>query len=103
MVSELVASGIFFIIAIIIGLERGITRKEKIKNLIVGFIISIFLGFSLMGIIKASYNKDFNTYNNGICISCGGKYHFVQRYKSYYYYNCDECGKTIKLLYANFD
>lgn len=103
MANELVTSGIFFIITIIVGLKQGITKKEKIKNLIIGFIISIFLGFSLMGIIKANYNKDFNTYNNGVCTSCGGKYYFVQRYKNYYYYNCGECGKTIKLLYANFD
>ena len=44
-----------------------------------------------------------NTYNNGICTACGGRYVYQQavghRHSTDYIYICDKCGRMITIGY----
>ena len=59
---------------------------------------SLFLVFVLMiFVINTNYNNDENKYNNGVCTTCEGHYHFVAANHGYYYYQCDKCESVIEV------
>lgn len=104
MFGEFFASGVFFIIGLMVVFIRYETAEERIMNIIIAFIISILLGFSFTGIIKLERKQNLESWNNGICTNCGGEYYFTNSYKNVnssqrYIYCCDQCGKVINLSY----
>lgn len=104
MIIELVMSGAFFIIALMIVFIRDETIHERIINIIVAFVISVLLGFSFTGIIKLENKQNLELWNDGVCTNCGGEYYFTNSYKNvnssqHYIYCCNKCGKVIDLKY----
>ena len=75
--------------------------KDFIK-LILGIIalLVIFIGIAFLGKMQRD-EQNKTIYNNGVCTDCGGHYDFISvaknRYKTYYYYQCDNCEKIIEL------
>ena len=80
-----------------------VTRSlEGRKRVIIAIIIAFAVGFGLLKLLIVENEIDNKTWNNGVCIKCGGKYEFQS--SSYrrsaddkYYYKCKNCGYTIEL------
>lgn len=80
-----------------------VTRSlEGRKRVIIAIIIAFAVGFGLLKLLIVKNEIDNKTWNNGVCINCGGKYEFQS--SSYrrsaddkYYYKCKNCGYTIEL------
>lgn len=78
--------------------------KEFIKGmLIVIGILAVVAGVAYLG-GTAQKNRNERIYNNGVCTECGGHYEFISvatakgiSTATYFYYQCDNCGKIIKL------
>lgn len=76
----------------------------KTRTLIIVIILSIIFIFILCLTEylkdKSIDNNSMKTYNNGICIICGGQYKFLQavghHYNTYYIYKCDQCGELVE-------
>ena len=68
---------------------------------VLSFVIccAIFFGFGAM--VGQEHINDCNTFNNGVCIQCGGEYRMSGATRSRmgsetFYYTCQDCGWTIE-------
>ena len=69
------------------------------KVLLFVICCTIFFGFSIM--VGQEHVNDCDTFNNGVCVQCGGEYRMSGATKSRmgsetFYYTCQNCGWTIE-------
>lgn len=99
--SDIIIAGLFMggIIGLPIGLIVAMGR-DTWWGKVLSFIIccSIFFGVGVM--FGQESSNDRNTFNNGVCVKCGGEYRFTSstryRMSETFYYTCQDCGWTIE-------
>lgn len=99
--SDIIIAGLLMggIIGLPIGLIVAIGR-DTWWGKVLSFIIccSIFFGIGVM--FGQKHSNDCDTFNNGICIKCGGEYRFTSsthyRMSETFYYTCQDCGWVIE-------
>ena len=75
------------------------------KGLMITLSISLIMAIAIVFLAISLHNMENETqeriYNKGICTECNGHYNFISAAKdwgkTYYYYQCDNCGKIIEL------
>jgi DNA-directed RNA polymerase subunit M/transcription elongation factor TFIIS len=92
------SAGLFFSFIIVSAFfpENG----HKVVKTIFTIIFSLLIGFGIVGLCIHEGKIDTETYNEGVCIKCGGHYTIFDVEKDRhgnetYYYKCDNCGKVI--------
>ena len=89
--------GLFTVPTILMIIICGVDAKHKI----IGSAIVLVFWLLISGAMIAKAQHDFDTYNNGVCVACGGEYKFrsATQYRTshYYYYTCENCDHTIEL------
>lgn len=99
--SDVIIAGL--LMAGLVGLPAGlliaISRKHWWSKLLALVICcAIFFGFGC-GLGQENVN-DRDTFNNGVCVKCGGEYRFTSsthyRMSETFYYTCQDCGWTIE-------
>lgn len=88
----------------IIGLPIGLIiamGRDTWWSKVLSFIIcgSIFFGVGVL--FGLDYANDCDTFNNGVCVQCDGKYRMsgatkIRMGSETFYYTCQDCGWTIK-------
>ena len=76
----------------------AIIAPQKIRNKIIASVGVLAVALALMCGMYAEHENDYNRWNNGIHIDCGGEYQFSGatewRTSESFYYTCDKCGHT---------
>lgn len=79
-------------------LTVAIVAPQKIRYKIIASVCVLAVAFALMCGMYAEKENDFDRWNNGIYIDCGGEYQFSGatkwRTSESFYYTCDKCGHT---------
>ena len=100
--SDMIIAGLLVggLIGLPVGLVIAIGRDTWWGKLLALIICcAIFFGFGC-GIGQESVN-DHNTFNNGVCVQCGGEYRMsgatrTRMGSETFYYTCQDCGWTIE-------
>ena len=99
----------FIILAVVFGLVVGgflgmiFTVNSKGWKKVCGLLITMVItGCVISGMFCAERAGDENSWNNGVCPNCGIEWHFsnadhIRNGGTLYYWNCDNCGRVIKL------
>lgn len=78
-------------------LEKAPEIVAAVIVLIVVIVAVVFLNIKE----GCAINDIYETYNNGLCLNCGGHYVFKQaighQYDTGYLYQCDRCGQLVEL------
>ena len=72
----------------------------KVIKTIFTIIFSFLVGFGIIGLCNLERKIDTETYNEGVCVKCGGHYtifdvEHIRNSGDIYYYKCDNCEKVI--------
>lgn len=82
-----------------VGLVIAIGRDHWWSK-VLSLIICCGIFFSIGVMMEQDNVNDRDTFNNGVCIKCGGEYRFTSstRYRmtETFYYTCQDCGWTIE-------
>ena len=61
-------------------------------------LVALAISFGVATLLYKNAEGNYDRWNNGIHIDCGGEYQFSGATKSFssenYYYTCDKCGHT---------
>ena len=99
----------FIILAVVFGLVVGgflgmiFTVNSKGWKKVCGLLITMVItGCVISGMFCAEKAGDEASWNNGVCPNCGIEWHFsnadhIRNGGTLYYWNCDNCGRVIKL------
>ena len=99
----------FIILAVVFGLVVGgflgmmFTVNSKGWKKVCGLLITMVItGCVISGMFCAERAGDEASWNNGVCPNCGIEWHFsnadhIRNGGTLYYWNCDNCGRVIKL------
>lgn len=75
--------------------------QSFIKRFICGWLTAVITGVAIGGIFALAYKVDVKTFNNGYCPTCEEPWRFAgasqDKSTTYYFWTCDNCGKTIRL------
>lgn len=100
--SDIIITGLFVggIIGLPIGLIVAIGR-DTWWGKVLSFVICCAIFFGVGVLFRQEYANDYDIFNNGICVQCGGEYHMsgVTRTRmgsETFYYTCQNCGWTIE-------
>ena len=102
--SDVIIAGL--LMAGLVGLPIGLLfaiGSDTWWGKVLSFVIfcSIFFGFGAM--VGQDHVNDRDTFNNGVCVKCGGEYRFTSstryRMSETFYYTCQDCGWTIETNY----
>lgn len=100
--SDVIIAGLLMggLIGLPVGLVIAIGR-DTWWGKVLSFVIccAIFFGFGAM--VGQEHVNDRDTFNNGVCVQCGGEYHMSGATKTRmgsetFYYTCQNCGWTIE-------
>ena len=65
---------------------------------IIAILIALAIAFGIATLLYKQSEGNYNRWNNGVHIDCGGEYQFSSatnwRGSKAYYYTCDKCGHT---------
>lgn len=65
---------------------------------IIAILVALAIAFGIATLLYKQSEGNYNRWNNGIHIDCGGEYQFSSatnwRGSKAYYYTCDKCGHT---------
>ena len=106
MIKYIIISIIFtFTIGLFFGIMLTSEMNSSWKKKIITFIIAIFIGCSISGMLYIEEKGDIISWNDGYC-ECGGTWKFsnvehIRNGGNLYYWYCDDCGKVIE-LHSNF-
>lgn len=79
----------------------GMEYQSFIKRFICGWLTAVITGVAIGGIFALVYKADVKTFNNGYCPTCEEPWRFAgasqDKSTTYYFWTCDNCGKTIRL------
>lgn len=100
--SDVIITGLLMagIVGLPVGLLITISRNHwwsKLLSLII--CCAIFFGFGAM--VEQEHINDRDTFNNGICVQCGGEYRMSSATRTHmgsktFYYTCQDCGWAIE-------
>ena len=96
-ITGLVTGGIIGLpICLIVAMGQD-TWRGKVLSFIICY--SIFFGVGVL--LGLDYANDCDTFNNGVCVQCGGEYRMSGATKTRmgsetFYYTCQDCGLTIE-------
>ena len=64
----------------------------------IAILVALAISFGVATLLYKNAEGNYNRWNNGIHIDCGGEYQFSSatnyRGSKNYYYTCDKCGHT---------
>lgn len=100
--SDVIIAGLIMggIIGLPVGLLIAISRDHWWSKLLALIICcAIFFGFGCM--LGQEGVNDRDTFNNGVCVQCGGEYRMsgatrTRMGSETFYYTCENCGWTIE-------
>lgn len=100
--SDIIIVGLLMggIIGLPIGLIVAIGR-DTWWGKVLSFIICCSIFFSVGIMCGQEFSNDRNTFNNGVCVKCGGEYRMSGATRTHlgsetFYYTCENCGWTIE-------
>ena len=101
LITLLITTGIFLYLSF--GIFRKTPFKKKITKWVISFLIALIMGCGIGTILILQNSSDAKKWNDGKCTECGSNYKLtdVENARTggmYYYYSCDNCGKTICLM-----
>ena len=83
-----------------IGLAVAIGCCDHWWSKLLSFVICCAIGFGIGCMCGQESVNDRDTFNNGVCVKCGGEYRFTSstryRMSETFYYTCQDCGWTIE-------
>ena len=87
-----------WIIIALFPLTVAIAAPQRIRYKIIASVCVLVATFAFMCGIYTEEKNDYDRWNNGIHINCGGAYQFSGatkwRTSESFYYTCDKCGHT---------
>ena len=77
------------------------------RNIKGGKVITVLIACAIgLGVARLMFwdaENQRKIWNNGVCVQCGGQMEFTNasrvRADTYYYFQCEDCGKIIELTY----
>ena len=79
-------------------LAIAILAPETCRGKIIAVLVALAIAFGVATLLYKNAEGNYDRWNNGIHIDCGGEYQFSGATKSFssenYYYTCDKCGHT---------
>ena len=99
--SDIIIAGLLMcgIAGLPVGLVIAIGRDHWWSKLL-SLIICCAIFFGIGAMMGQDHINDHNTFNNGVCVKCGGEYRFTSstryRMSETSYYTCQDCGWTIE-------
>lgn len=99
--SDVIIAGLIMcgIIGLPVGLLVAVGRDHGWSK-VLALIISCAIAFGIGCMCGQESVNDHETFNNGVCVKCGGEYRFSSstryRMSETFYYTCQDCGWTIK-------
>ena len=71
------------------------------RGIVLSFIICCAVFFGLGVMVGQEHINNRDTFNNGVCIQCGGEYRMsgatkILMGRETFYYTCQDCGWTIE-------
>lgn len=76
-------------------------RKSFAKRFCYSWLTAVITGAIIAGMFTLVYKVDIRQFNNGYCPTCEEPWRFAgasqDKSTTYYYWTCDNCGKTIRL------
>lgn len=92
--------GFYFAWAVmaIFPLMIAILAPETCRGKIIAVLVALAIAFGVATLLYKNAEGNYDRWNNGIHIDCGGEYQFsgATNYRGLkdYYYTCDKCGHT---------
>lgn len=69
----------------------------------IAILMALAIGLGVTRMLYWDAENQRKIWNDGICAKCGGKMEFTSasrtRADTYYYFQCEDCGKIIELTY----
>ena len=100
--SDVIICGLLIggLVGLPVGLVIAIGRNTWWGKML-SFIICCAIFFGCGAMIGQEHINDCNTFNNGVCIQCGGEYRMsgatrTRMGSKTFYYTCQDCGWTIE-------
>ena len=99
--SDIIIAGLIMcgIIGLPVGLLVAVGRDHWWRK-VLALIISCAIAFGIGCMCGQESVNDHDTFNNGVCVKCGGEYRFTSstryRMSETFYYTCQDCGWTIE-------
>lgn len=76
----------------------AILAPETCHGKIIAVLVALAIAFGVATLLYKNAEGNYDRWNNGIHIDCGGEYQFSSatnyRGSKDYYYTCDKCGHT---------
>ena len=74
---------------------------DKWWGKVLSFVICCSIFFSIGAMVGQQHVNDCDTFNNGVCVRCGGEYHMSGATQGpmgskTFYYTCQDCGGIIE-------
>lgn len=70
---------------------------------LIAVLIACAIGLGVARLMFWDAENQRKIWNNGVCVQCGGQMEFTNtsraRTDTYYYFQCEDCGKIIELTY----
>lgn len=70
---------------------------------LIAVLIACAIGLGVARLMFWDAENQRKIWNDGICVQCGGSMEFTSasraRVDTYYYFQCEDCGKIIELTY----
>lgn len=84
-----------------IGLAVAIGCCDRWVSKVLAFIICCAIFFGVGAMMGQEHINDCDTFNNGVCVQCGGEYRMsgatkIRMGSQTFYYTCQDCGWTIE-------
>lgn len=99
--SDVIIAGLLMsgLMGLPVGLIIAINRDHWWSKLL-ALIICCAIAFGIGCMCEQESVNDHNTFNNGVCVKCGGEYRMSgatrTRMSETFYYTCQDCGWTIE-------
>lgn len=80
-----------------------VNYQGKKGALALAILMACAIGLTITRIMFWDAENQYKKWNDGICAQCGGQMEFTgasrARADTYYYFQCEDCGKIIELTY----